>query len=99
MLSPVAFGQRQIVPLLHHFQARHPSIKAELQLNDHVVDPVREGHDITFRMGNLSDPSLVARRLAPMNYVIAASPSYLQTHGEPESPEKLDNHNCLLYHG
>ncbi|WP_083005382.1 LysR family transcriptional regulator [Halomonas sp. GT] len=97
--APVAFGQRQIVPLLHRFQDRYPSIKAELQLNDHVVDPVREGHDITFRVGNLADSSLVARRLAPMNYVIVASPSYLQTHGEPESPEALANHNCLIYQG
>lgn len=97
--APVAFGQRQIVPLLHRFQDRYASIKVELQLNDHVVDPVREGHDITFRVGNLADSSLVARRLAPMNYVIVASPSYLQTHGEPKSPEALANHNCLIYQG
>lgn len=97
--APVAFGQRQIVPLLHRFQARYPLLKAELQLTDRVVDPVREGHDITFRVGELSDSSLVARRLAPMNYVVAAAPSYLQTYGEPESPEALANHNCLLYQG
>ncbi|MFL1453138.1 LysR substrate-binding domain-containing protein [Marinobacter sp. GN3S48] len=97
--APVAFGQRQIVPLLHHFQRRYPLLKAELQLNDRVVDPVREGHDVTFRVGELSDSSLVARRLAPMNYVIAAAPSYLEAHGEPESPESLAYHNCLLYQG
>ncbi|MGP5308932.1 LysR substrate-binding domain-containing protein [Vreelandella alkaliphila] len=97
--APVAFGQRQIVPLLHHFQRRYPLLKAELQLNDRVVDPVREGHDVTFRVGELTDSSLVARRLAPMNYVIAAAPTYLQEHGEPESPESLNNHNCLLYQG
>lgn len=97
--APVAFGQRQIVPLLHRFQRRYPALKAELQLNDQVVDPVREGHDVTFRVGDLSDSSLVARRLAPMNYVIAAAPSYLQAHGKPESPERLTHHNCLLYQG
>lgn len=97
--APVAFGQRQIVPLLHRFQCRYPSLKAELQLNDRVVDPVREGHDVTFRVGELLDSSLVARSLAPMNYVVAAAPSYLQRHGEPESPESLINHNCLLYQG
>ncbi len=97
--APVAFGQRQIVPLLHRFQGRYPLLKAELQLNDHVVDPVREGHDVTFRVGDLADSSLVARRLAPMNYVIAAAPRYLQAHGEPESPEAFAHHNCLLYQG
>lgn len=33
----------------------------------------REGQDITFRVGNLADSSLVARRLVPMNYVVAAA--------------------------
>ncbi|QJQ94187.1 MULTISPECIES: LysR family transcriptional regulator [Halomonadaceae] len=97
--APVAFGQRQIVPLLHRFQCRYPSLKTELQLDDRVIDPVREGHDVTFRVGDLPDSSLVARRLAPMNYVTAAAPSYLQAHGEPESPQALANHNCLLYQG
>lgn len=30
---------------------------------------------------------------------VAAAPSYLQAHGEPESPDSLINHNCLLYQG
>lgn len=97
--APVAFGQRQVVPLLNHFQRLYPSLKAELQLNDRVVDPVREGHDVTFRVGELTDSSLIARCLAPMNYVLAASPGYIRAHGEPESPESLINHNCLLYQG
>ncbi|WP_077529735.1 LysR family transcriptional regulator [Vreelandella utahensis] len=97
--APVAFGQHQVVPLLHHFQRRHSGIKAELQFDDRVVDPVREGHDITFRVGNLADSSLVARRLAPMNYVVAAAPRYLDTHGEPDTPEELTGHNCLVYQG
>ncbi|UAW99911.1 LysR family transcriptional regulator [Halopseudomonas nanhaiensis] len=97
--APAAFGQHQIVPLLCDFQLRYPGIKAELFLNDRVVDPVREGHDVTFRVGNLSDSSLVARRLAPMNYVVAASPGYLATRGRPETPEALLEHDCLIYEG
>ncbi|CAM3634514.1 LysR substrate-binding domain-containing protein [Halomonas casei] len=97
--APVAFGQRQIVPLLYQFQRQYPGITAELQLSDQVVDPVREGHDITFRVGDLADSSLIARRIAPMNYVVAAAPSYLAIHGEPATPDKLLNHNCLLYQG
>ncbi|MBC8649295.1 LysR family transcriptional regulator [Pseudomonas sp. MTM4] len=97
--APAAFGQHQIVPLLYDFQRRYPGIKAELFLNDRVVDPVREGHDVTFRVGNLSDSSLVARRLAPMNYVVAASPGYLARRGTPETPEALLEHDCLIYQG
>lgn len=97
--APVAFGQRQIVPILHHFQRRYPAVKAELMLTDQLTDPVREGIDITFRVGALADSTLVARRLAPMNYVVAAAPDYLQRCGTPTRPDDLSQHDCLLYQG
>ncbi|MFI0474453.1 LysR substrate-binding domain-containing protein [Halomonas sp. HMF6819] len=97
--APVAFGQRQIVPILHRFQRRYPAIKAELMLTDQLTDPVKESIDITFRVGELSDTTLVARRLAPMNYVVAAAPAYLERHGAPQTPEALCQHDCLLYQG
>lgn len=97
--APVAFGQRQIVPILHHFQRRYPAIKAELKLTDQLTDPVREGIDITFRVGELADSTLVARRLASMNYVVAAAPAYLQRCGRPNTPDDLEHHDCLLYQG
>lgn len=97
--APVAFGQRQILSILHHFQRRYPAIRVELMLTDQLTDPVREGIDITFRVGDLADTTLVARRLAPMNYVVAAAPAYLQRTGTPRTPEDLHLHNCLLYQG
>ncbi|TVP49754.1 MAG: LysR family transcriptional regulator [Halomonas sp.] len=97
--APVAFGQRQIVPILHHFQRRYPAIKAELMLTDQLTDPVSQGIDITFRVGELADSTLVARRLASMNYVVAAAPAYLQRCGRPSTPDDLDQHDCLLYQG
>ena len=97
--APVAFGQRQIVPILHHFQRRYPAIKAELMLTDQLTDPVREGIDITFRVGELADSTLVARRLASMNYVVVAAPTYIQRCGRPNTPDDLEHHDCLLYQG
>lgn len=97
--GPVAFGQRHILPMLGRFQQRYPDIHAELMLTDTFTDPVREGSDITFRVGRLADSSLVARRLASTHYLVAAAPSYLECYGEPETPEALLEHNCLLYQG
>ncbi|MBR9790472.1 MAG: LysR family transcriptional regulator [Gammaproteobacteria bacterium] len=97
--APTAFGQRQIVPLLNEFQHRHPGISTELLLTDQIIDPVRQGLDITFRVGDLRDSSLIGRRLAPMNYVLAAAPSYLAANKAPAQPSDLVHHNCLLYQG
>jgi len=45
----------------------------------------------------LRDSSLIARRLFRSRVVVCASPDYLQTHGEPQSPEALAAHDCLTY--
>lgn len=97
--APVSFGERQVVPLIHGFSQRYPNIRAELRLTDQFVDPVRSASDITFRVGLLADSNLVARTLAPMRYVVAAAPTYLRRHGQPEAPEHLLGHDCLRYQG
>ena len=42
---PVAFGTRQIAPLLSEFARRHPLVTVELGLNDRLVDLADEGWD------------------------------------------------------
>jgi len=97
--GPVAFCQRQLMPLIADFQRRYPAVRAELRLTDTFVDPVQAGADITFRVGELADSSLIARPLAPMNYILAAAPSYLERHGIPDTPDALLGHDCLRYYG
>ncbi|MBY5927335.1 MULTISPECIES: LysR family transcriptional regulator [unclassified Halomonas] len=97
--APVAFGERQVVPLIRGFSRRYPKITTELRLTDQFVDPVRSAADVTFRVGPLTDSNLVARTLAPMRYIVAASPDYLATAGTPTSPAALLDHDCLRYQG
>lgn len=97
--GPVAFCQRQLMPLIADFQRRYPAVRAELRLTDTFVDPVQAGADITFRVGELADSSLIARPLAAMNYVLAAAPAYLQARGVPTTPAALLEHDCLRYQG
>ena len=52
---PVAFGTRQIAPLLSEFARRYPSVTIELGLNDRLVDLADEGWDLAIRIGSLSD--------------------------------------------
>lgn len=97
--APVAFGRRHIAPQLASFQLAYPHIETELTLSDAFIDPVQEGVDVVIRVGALTDSSLVARHLAHQHYVTCAAPGYLDAHGEPESPDALKDHNCLIYKG
>lgn len=95
--APVSFATRQMACLLSDFQAAHPEVGIDLQLNDRKVDIVEEGFDIALRIGHLKSSSLIAKRLAPVRLVFCASPGYLAEHGTPEGPEDLSQHRYLRY--
>lgn len=97
--APVAFGRLHIVPRLPAFYARYPKIKVNLQLDDGFVDLVSAGIDVAFRVGELKDSRLVARRIGTAHRATLASPDYLHRYGEPQRPEDLIGHNCLVYTG
>ncbi|MFA5952898.1 MAG: LysR family transcriptional regulator [Hyphomicrobium sp.] len=95
--APVSFGVLYLGGALAEFMERFPDLKVELILNDRFVDPLEEGVDVTVRIGQLADSSLIARKLAPARRVLVAAPSYMKAFGIPKFPEDLERHRCLSY--
>ena len=94
---PVTFGRIKVVPLLGAFEARCPEVQLDVTLTDRYVDLVEEGIDVTVRIGDLRDSSLIARRLGESQLRITGSPDYFRRHGRPETPEDLAYHRCLPF--
>ncbi|MGO7209467.1 LysR substrate-binding domain-containing protein, partial [Rhizobium ruizarguesonis] len=69
-----------------------------LVLTDEFSDIVGGGFDLAIRIAELTDSSLVARRLAPVRRLLCASPDYLASHGEPKHIDELKRHRCLPAH-
>lgn len=97
--APAAFGRLHIVPRLPEFYRRYPRLTVDLQLDDSFVDLVAAGIDVAFRVGELKDSRLVARRIGTAHRATLAAPSYLARHGEPRHPDELRRHQCLVYTG
>lgn len=97
--APVALGRLHIAPVLNALQKQYRELSVQLTLTDAFIDPVQEGADITVRVGRLEDSGLVGRTIGPQRYIICASTEYLSTHGLPENPAQLTDHNCLIYRG
>jgi len=95
--APTSFGTLHLAPAVADFMRAYPDVKIEMTLDDRFIDPIAEGVDVTVRIGLLADSSLIARRLAPARVVLAASPAYLEEHGEPSEPSELTRHDCLTY--
>lgn len=94
-----AFANHKLAPLLAKFAKSYPEISLDISVTDHRVDPVTDQADITIRVGDLADSTLVGVPLGSVSRVIAASPAYLAAHGEPKTPQDLVRHECLLLHG
>lgn len=95
--APVFFGQRHIAPWLPALSRRYPRLAIELTQTDDYIDPHREASDVIFRIGALTDSSFHARVFGTQRYHLAASPAYLQRHGEPAAPADLHHHRSLVY--
>jgi DNA-binding transcriptional LysR family regulator len=93
----MSFGILHLGPAMAEFARAYPGITLDLRLDDRFVNLVEEGIDVAVRIGALTDSSLVARRFATTRVIACASPAYLSEHGEPETPEDLAAHDCLIY--
>lgn len=78
-----------LIPALPGFRARHPELHIDLGVSDRAIDLIGEGVDCVIRGGELADTSLVARRIADLDWVTCASPLYLGARGVPKHPSEL----------
>jgi len=99
LTSTVVFASMHLAPAIKEFLRRYPQVEVELEASDRVVDLVEEGIDLAIRISDNPQPSMVARKIAPVRWVTCASPEYLQQHGAPQTPQDLSKHNCLRYQG
>ena len=95
--APSVFGRTYIVPHLHSLLERYPDITLELITGDNVVDMIQERLDVSIRVGNIDDPTLVARKVGSTVSQPIASAAYLDEHGVPETPADLARHECILF--
>ncbi|WP_112945325.1 MULTISPECIES: LysR family transcriptional regulator [unclassified Rhizobium] len=87
-----------VLPNLPSFLEAYPDIELYMSEGDRLVDLVREGIDCVLRVGIPADSDMVARRVAMLEEVTLASPSYLARYGTPEHPDRLDGHRMVGFH-
>ena len=97
--SGTAFGLHQLAPALADFLARYPEIELELSITDRLVDLIEEQADIAVRSGHIPEGPFVQRKIADLQRVICAAPSYLKRRGAPKVAADLKLHDCIVVAG
>ncbi|ESQ79083.1 LysR family transcriptional regulator [Asticcacaulis sp. YBE204] len=95
--APLSFGVSHLAEVLTEFALRNPRVELDISFDDRRVDILGGGYDLVVRIGDLTDSSLVARRIGHINALTVASPDYLSRKGTPNAPDDLIDHDCLLY--
>lgn len=96
LTAPVTYGERVIAPHLHDFLRQYPDLELDLNLTNQRLDMIEQGIDLAIRLGQLSDSSFVAKKLAPRTLHVCASPDYLAANGTPYTLSELTHHQCLV---
>jgi DNA-binding transcriptional LysR family regulator len=96
--APFGVGRSLIAPLVPAFIKEYPEVKIRLRMTDRKVDLTTEGLDLAFFLGQPKDSNLRIRKIADVERVLCASPSYIELNGMPTSGHDLvsDKHECLI---
>ncbi len=78
--APPLAARVTIGPLLLDFAAQHENVELELTTTNLFLDFFRDNIDLAFRVGPLTDSSLVARRLWSIDYCFCAGAGFVEEH-------------------
>lgn len=59
------------------------------------LDVIEGAYDLIIRNASLADSRLIVRKLAADRRLLVASPTYLERHGIPTTPNDLAGHRCV----
>ncbi|MGF0237744.1 LysR substrate-binding domain-containing protein [Rhodococcus sp. IEGM1300] len=88
---PSPLASMILVPALPAFHARYPDIQIDMGVSDRIVDMIGENVDCVVRGGEISDQSLMARRIGDLQLGVYAAPGYLERLGTPTHPRELED--------
>ncbi|SFD16854.1 LysR family transcriptional regulator [Tropicimonas isoalkanivorans] len=85
-----------LMPAVSALMAAYPGLNIEINIDQRLVDIVREGFDAGVRLGEEVEKDMIAIRIGPdMRMIVAGSPAYFARRPAPETPRDLTEHNCI----
>jgi DNA-binding transcriptional LysR family regulator len=76
LAAPPSISDSLLAPIVVAFQKEYPDVHIQVFITERIVDQIAEGVDLAFRVGELEDSSLVARRILTYRHQLVASPEY-----------------------
>lgn len=96
--APLVFGTTVLGEWIAEFLRRYNQVHVEVLLSNQSLDLMAEGIDVAFRwQSDLDETALeIHRPVKQVSYWVCASLDYVHQHGEPEVPQDLTQHGCIV---
>lgn len=90
-------GAYVVNDIVSEFSRIHPEIKFNLIYTNQVLDIVKLGIDVAFRMGKLKDSSIVHKKAGHIEFVLVASPDFIKKIKNINSVDQLTQVECICF--
>ena len=81
------------------FSTRYPKIRIRFEvggMSERAYDFLDQGFDVAFHTRHVRDSNLLLRKIADLNFMLCASPTYLHRAGRPTQVTELTERDCLM---
>lgn len=95
--APLSITDTLVAPLLAAFQLSYPDVRLQVLVTNRFVDHIADGIDLAFRIGVMTDTSLIARKILTYRHQLVASPAYLARIKPPRCPRDLLDHKLFAF--
>ncbi len=95
--APPSISESLLIPIITPFQTAHPNVRVQVLVTDRHVDPLAEGVDLVFRIGDQKDSALISKRILRYRHRLVASPAYLQGRPPVRTPSDLLAHKIHAF--
>ena len=91
-----ASAQLVLLPILTRFLAAHPGVRAEVVVDNALVDTVSAGFDAGVRFGEVIAKDMIAVPIGgQQRSAVVATPGFFERHARPRRPEDLKSLPCI----
>ncbi len=97
--TSVAFAAAEIAPHVEAFLARFPRMRLDIVATDSRIDPIAEGVDLIFRLGDLADSGMTGRRLGAYPRWLVAAPALASGLRSDQPPADQLVGRCIVFSG
>ena len=91
------YAELYVLPAIDRMRANYPDLEFDLNITDQTLSLSSNDADIAIRATSDLPDQVVARRLSKHNFILVASPDFINQNGKPQTSDDLCSFPVFMY--